>query len=157
MIKKYKKLDRGMALLPAVIVLGIMAVTVAVAMMAVSFNESLTSQGLSESSRAIFYAEAGARDALIKITRNKNYTCSNTDCYSLDFITNGCSAGNGCAKISVSAGLGTNSDPKVITSKGIMKNATRTIEVSVILDGGTSLDLDQLGNITSTTWTELTN
>ena len=153
----HKKYNKGIAVLPAVIVLGIMAVTIAVAIMAVSFNETLTSQGLSQSSRAISYAEAGARDALIKITRNKNYICSNTDCYSLDFITNGCNTSNGCAKISVSAGLGTNSDPKVITSKGIMKNATRTLQVSVVLDGGTSAEVDQLGNITNTTWTELTN
>jgi len=146
-----------MTLLPAVIVLGIMAITIAVGIMATSFNESLLSQGLSQSSRALFYAEAGARDALIKIARNKNYICSSTDCYSLDFSTNGCSIGNDCARISVSAGLGTTVDPKIITSKGIMKNSTRIMQVSVVLDGGTTVASEQLGNITNVTWTEVIN
>lgn len=144
---------RGIATLPTVIVLGVMALAVAVGITAVSLTESFISQGGAQSSRALFYAEAGARDALIKIARNKNYTCGAADCYSIDFSTNGCTLLNDCAKISVSAGTGASGDPKVITSKGIMKASTRKVEVRVILDGGTVSD----GAITSAVWSEITN
>lgn len=143
--------QRGVATLPTVLVLGVMALAVAVGITAVSLTESFISQGSAQSSRALFYAEAGARDALIKIARNKNYTCSAADCYPIDFSTNGCSLLNDCAKVSVSAGIGTEGDPKIVTSKGIMKASTRTMQVSVILDTSGN------GEIIGATWSELTN
>lgn len=158
MTKLFKKINnRGITILPIVMVLGIIALAVAVGILAVSFNESLTSQGLSQSSRALFNAEAGARDALTRIARNKNYVCSSTDCYSLDITANGCSLLSDCAKISVSAGLGTTGDPKIIVSKGIVKSSTRRMQVSVVLDGGTTDPTVQFGVVTSAVWTELTN
>jgi Tfp pilus assembly protein PilX len=144
--------NRGVATLPTVLVLGVVALAVAVGITSVSLTESFISQGGAQSSRALFYAEAGARDALIKIARNKNYTCSAADCYTIDFSTNGCSLSNDCAKVSVS-GTGATGDPKIVTSKGIMKAGTRIMQVSVILDGGTGGN----GEITSAVWTELTN
>ena len=151
------KKNRGVATLPTVIVIGMMALAVVVSITAVAFNELLISQGASQSSTALFYAEGGARDALFRIARKKNYVCSTTDCYSINFISNGCANGTDCAKISVSAGVGTTADPKIITSKGIMKASTRKIQVSVVLDSGTTEAANQSGEITSTTWTELTN
>lgn len=151
---------RGVATLPTVMVLGIVALVVAVSITAVSLSESFISQGSAQSSRALFYAEAGARDALIKIARNKSYTCSGSApnyCYTIDFSTNGCSLGNDCAKVAVSSGVGTTADPKIIISKGIMKASSRTLQVSVILDSGTSVVASQYGLITSATWSELTN
>ena len=142
---------RGVATLPTVLVLGVMALAIAVGITAVSLTESFISQGGAQSSRALFYAESGARDALVKIARNKNYTCSAVDCYTIDFSTNGCSLLNDCAKVSVSAGVGTGGDPKIITSKGIMKSSTRRIQVSVVFDASAN------GEIASATWTELTN
>jgi len=144
--------QRGVATLPTVLVLGVMALAVAVGITAVSLTESFISQGSAQSSRALFYAEAGARDALIKIARNKNYTCPSADCYPIDFSTNGCSLLNDCAKVSVS-GTGSTLAPLIVTSKGIMKSSTRRMQVSVILDGGNVGD----GAITSATWSELTN
>lgn len=143
--------QRGVATLPTVLILGVMALAVAVGITAVSLTESFISQGSAQSSRALFYAEAGARDALIKIARNKNYTCSSADCYTIDFSTNGCSLLNDCAKVSISAGVGTVGDPKIVTSKGIMKSSTRTMQVSVVFDASGN------GEITTATWTELTN
>ncbi|MBI3634018.1 MAG: hypothetical protein HY228_00145 [Candidatus Yonathbacteria bacterium] len=145
--------SRGITTLPAVLVLGVMALAVAVGITAVSLTESFISQGGAQSSRALFYAEAGARDALIKIARNKNYTCSATDCYFVDFSTDGCSLLNDCAKVSVSAGTGSSGDPKIILSNGIMKASSRRVQVSIVFDGGTPSD----GEITSATWSELTN
>ena len=149
--------NKGVATLPTVMILGIMALAVAVGITAVAFTESFISLGSSQSSKALFYAEAGARDALLKIARNKNYSCATTDCYSLDFSTNGCSTLNDCAKVSVSTDAGTTANPKIITSKGIMKSSTRTIQVSVLLDAGTSVATDQYGAITSATWSEIKN
>ena len=143
--------------LPTVIVIAMIALAVVVSITSLAFNELLISQGAAQSSTALFYAESGARDALIRIARNKNYTCSSVDCYNVDFVTNGCTNGTDCAKVTVSAGLGTTADPKIITSKGIMQAAMRRIQVNVTLDSGTTTASLQNGEITSTTWTELTN
>ena len=148
--------NKGIATLPTVIVLGMMILAVVVSMTSITLSGLMISQGQTQSSNALFYAEAGARDALTKIARDKNYTCSTTDCYSLDFVTNGCSLLTDCAMISVSAGTGVTGDPKIIISKGIMKTSTRRMQVSVILDGGTSTASLQNGEITSAVWTELT-
>lgn len=141
---------RGIATLPTVMILGVLSLAVAVGITTVALTESFISQGSAQSSRALFYAESGARDALIRIARNKNYTCATTDCYSIDFSTNGCSTGNDCAKVSVSAGTGTSLDPKIIIAKGVMKASMRTMEVSVVFDVGGN------GEIASATWSEVT-
>ena len=148
---------QGMATLPIMLVVGMISLAVVVSITSVAFNELLISQGEAQSSGALFYAEGGARDALIRITRNKNYVCATTDCYSLDFVNNGCTNGTDCTKVSVSTGIGTTSDPKIITSKGIMKSSIRKMQVSVILDNGTTDPSLQYGQITGTTWTEITN
>ena len=140
----------GVATLPTVMILGILSLSVAVGITAVALTESFISQGSAQSSRALFYAESGARDALIRIARNKNYTCATADCYSIDFSTNGCSTGNDCARVSVSGGVGTSGDPKVITAKGVMKASIRTMEVRVIFDASGN------GEISSATWSEVT-
>jgi hypothetical protein len=151
------RINQGIATLPTVVVIGLMALAVVVSITSLSLNELLTSQGQAQSTSALFYAEGGARDALIKIARNKNYVCSSTDCYSVDFVSGGCSASTDCARITVSSGIGTSADPKIITSKGVMKASTRTIQVTVLLDGGTTTPSAQNGEITSATWTEVTN
>lgn len=143
---------RGIASLPTVIVLGVVILAISVSIATVSFSELFISQGSAQSSKALFYAEAGARDALVKISRNKHYICTSTDCYTIEFVTNGCGPTlDGCAKVSVNAGVGTIGDPKVITSKGLMQLSSRTINVSVILDSSSD------GTIATTTWSENTN
>lgn len=135
---------RGFATLPTVMVLGVMSLAVAVGITAVSLTESFISQGSIQSNKALFYAESGARDALIRIARNKTYLCATTDCYTIDFSTNGCSLGNDCAKMIVTG----NDTAKIVTAKGVMKSSTRTLQVSVTL--GTD------GDITGATWSEVT-
>ncbi|MEI7765146.1 MAG: hypothetical protein WCI93_01005 [bacterium] len=146
----------GIATLPIMMVLGMITLAVVVSISSVALNELLISQGAYQSASALSYAEGGARDALIRITRNKNYLCATMDCYSLDFATNGCVEGTGCAFVTVS-GTGTIADPKIITSKGKVKSIVRKMQVTVTLDGGTTDPALQNGLITSTTWTELTN
>lgn len=137
--------QRGIATLPTVLVLGIMSLIVAVSVTALSFTELFISQGSSQSSRAHFYAEAGARDALIKIARDRKYVCTTSDCYSIDFSPSGCSLLNDCAKVTV-----TGTDlAKVIVSRGIMKASTRVLQVAVTLDAN--------GSITGAMWSEISN
>lgn len=155
--KNIFKKNKGIATLTIVLAIGMMALAVVVSITAVAFNELIISQGTSQSSNALFYAESGARDALIKIARDKTYTCDTADCYSINFVTNGCTDSAGCAKVSVSTGTGVNNDPKIITSKGIMKSSIRTIQVKVTLDDGSTNESDQNGQITSTIWEELTD
>ncbi len=151
------KTNRGVATLPTVLVMGLMALAVVVSITSMAFNELLISQGQAQSSQALFYAEQAARDALLRIARKNNYVCSTTDCYSVDFIPSGCANSTDCAMVTVSTGVGSTADPKIITSKGVMKSSIRRMQVSVVLDAGTSVSADQNGEITSTTWTELTN
>lgn len=155
--KNFMIRSRGVATLPTVMVLGVLSLAVAVGITAVALSESFISQGSTQSARALVYAEAGARDALTKIARKKNYVCNSVDCYNIDFSTNGCALGNDCAKVSVSSGVGTTADPKIITAKGIMKSSTRTLEVRVTLDSGTSNPNSQHGEITGVVWSEITN
>lgn len=136
---------RGLAALPTILLLGIVSLVIALEITTLSFTELFISQGGSQSSRALFYAEAGARDALIKVARNKTYLCALADCYSIDFSTNGCSLLNDCAKVQVTG----NDTAKVVTSKGIMKASTRILQVTVTLDTD--------GAITGTTWSEAMN
>lgn len=142
---------RGVATLPTIMLLGVMSLVVAAGITTLAFTELLISQGGSQSSRALFYAESGARDALIRIARNKNYTCATADCYTVDFSSSGCSTGNDCAKVSVSAGTGGVGDPKIITSKGVMKASTRTMQVSVSIDSNGQIAT----STTQTIWSEI--
>ncbi|MCK9344617.1 MAG: hypothetical protein M0P64_00645 [Candidatus Pacebacteria bacterium] len=137
--------SRGVATLPTVMVLGVLMLIVAVSVTTLSFTELFISQGSAQSSRAHFYAESGARDALIKIARNNTYLCATTDCYQIDFSTQGCTLLNDCAKVQVTG----NDTLKTITSKGIMKSSTRTLQVVVTLDAD--------GAITNTAWSEVVN
>lgn len=140
---------RGAATLPTIIALTILILAVGVSITAVSFTEGLISVGQENSAQALAYAEAGARDALIKLTRNKNYTCISPNCYSINFVSNGCITDDGCARITVSAGAGTSGDPRIIVSEGKVKSSVRKIQTSVTFDVALN------GEIATTTWSEL--
>lgn len=141
---------KGIATIPVILALGILIVVVALSVTALSSTEGFIAQGSYQSGKASLYAESGARDALMRIARNKNYSCATVDCYSLDLETSGCSLNRGCARVTVSTGAGTTNDPKIITSKGVVGNNTRIIEVRAMYDTLGS------GEVASTTWQELT-
>lgn len=141
----------GAATIPTVLALTILVTAIAISITVVSLIESFLAVDQNQATLALVYAEAGARDALLKIARNKNYTCATTDCYQINMVSNGCTANEGCAKVTVSAGLGTGADPKIITSKGLVSSKTRRVQVNVTLDSSLN------GEIASTTWQELTN
>lgn len=133
--------------MPTIIALTVIILAMGVGITSLALTESLISAGQKQSSQAFLYAEAGARDALVKIARNKNYA----DCYSIPFATNGCTDDTGCAIISVSAGVGSEGDPKIIISKGQVRNNIKKLQVNVIFDSSSN------GEIATTTWQELGN
>ena len=148
----------GIATLPTVVFIGMMALVVVVSITSTTLNELIISEGSSSSSSALFYAEGGARDALVRIARDMNYVCDDPfpSCYNIDFAANGCDLGIACARVSVT-GLGTTASPKIITSKGIMKSSIRTMHINVILDNGTTVEVDKKGEITGAVWSESTD
>lgn len=152
MVIKNKNIkSRGVATLPTIIMITMIILAIGIGITSLSLTEVFISAGQNQSSIALSYAETGIRDALIKIARNKNYNCVAADCYSIPFTTNGCIDNNACAKVSVSTGIGTELDPKIIISKGQAKNNTKRIQVNIIFDPSSN------GEIATTTWQELSN
>lgn len=146
-----KNLQNGAATIPVVIAITVLVLGISVGILALGFSESIMSLGQNQSLKAMFYAETGAKDALIKIARNKDYSCVATDCYSIDFATNGCFNNSACAWVSVSAGVGSQADPKIIVSKGRSGDYIRKVQVQTIFDSSL------YGEIATTTWSEITN
>lgn len=135
--------QRGVATIPIVLALTILVIAVGLAVSTVAFNETFIAQEFSRSSQALVYAEAGARDALVKITRDGRYISSG---YNIEFVTNGCTAPNdGCATITVTS----LTSPKTIVSSGRVKNNIRKVQVTVTLDANWV--------ITGTSWQEITS
>lgn len=123
----------------------ILIVAVGVGITSLAFTETVISSGATQSSQARLYAEAGARDALQRIARDKKYLCSSSACYSIDFVqTTGCSSNDGCARVQV---IGDDT-AKTIISEGRVRDNIRTVQVTVTLDSS--------GKITPTSWQELT-
>ncbi len=150
-IKKFKIKNRhkGIATLPVVVAVVVLTLAVTIGITVMSLSEIFSSASSNQSSRALIYAESGAKDALIRIARNKDYTCDtpSSGCYQIEFVSSGCTTNDGCAKITVSAA----SSPKIIISEGRVKNNIRKIQVDV------SFDASLNGQILSTSWQELTN
>lgn len=142
--------QRGVASIPIVMAFGILIVAVAIGVTALSYTEMFAARGSYDSARALTYADAGARDALERIARNKLYACATTNCYSIDMLTNGCLNANACAYVSVSAGMGSSTDPKIITSQGVSGLSVRTLQATV------QFDSSQNGQISSVRWAEIT-
>lgn len=142
---------QGIATLPTIMALTILILAIGIGITTLSFTEIFISAGQNQSTRAYLFAEAGAKDALERIVRDKKYNCPTTDCYSIDFATSGCATAAGCAKVSVSDGVGSVADPKIIISKGQAGSSFRTVEVDV------NFDSSLYGEITTTTWKEITN
>ncbi|OGM90737.1 hypothetical protein A2999_00680 [Candidatus Wolfebacteria bacterium RIFCSPLOWO2_01_FULL_38_11] len=138
---------KGIASLPTIMVITILILAIAIGITALAFNESIMSAAQVQSSKALFYAEAGARDALMRIARNKNYTCDSPSngCYQIEFATSGCSTSEGCAKITVSSAQ----SPKVIISEGRVNNNIRKMQVDIYFDAALS------GEIINTNWREI--
>ncbi len=123
-----------MATLPMIFAFMVLAVTASVVVTGLTMSQNFAIQGNYRSLQARLFAQAGAKDALLRVVRDKNYSCAMSGCYAIDFAPAGCANGNDCAKVSVSAGVGSDSDPKVIVSEGLLDGFVRKIQVDVFYD-----------------------
>lgn len=128
----------GMASIPTVIVLIILIISIGVLISSISISDIVSVSDTNNSGRALNYAQLGAKDALERLARNKDYSGS----YSIAMTTNGCDAAySACATVVVSG-----SSPKVINAEGRVKDLKRKIQVNV--------NLDAKGLVTSYDWQE---
>lgn len=130
----------GIASLPTVMVLSLMIIIIGILITTLSFNENFTAASWNKSARALSYAEIGAKDALVKLARNKNIATSTQ----LAMVTGGCSTPfAGCASTTIA----TTTNKTIITSTGIVEEVTRGVVVES--------EVDAAGLISSSTWREL--
>jgi Tfp pilus assembly protein PilX len=149
-MRTHPSYTKGVATLPTVMAITVLLVAIVSGIAMMSFSESFLSMGATQSAKALRYAEAGARDALMRVARNKNYTCDTPadGCYQIPFVDNGCSASlQGCAKITVDDA----SAPKTIVSRGYVRGNVRKMQVAI------TFDAEQKGVIESAVWQELNN
>src|SRR3990170_8345911 len=124
--------QRGVALLPVILVLFGLVMVVGVAIAGISVSENTISSTKDASDEALAIAESGIQDALMKLARDKDFTSAG---YNL-------SVSGGTATIIVPSG-----SPKDITSSGTLNNKTRKIQLTVNADAN--------GKITQSGWTEV--
>jgi hypothetical protein len=134
-MKIFKKEQAGLASLPTVLVLIALIISVGVFVSAVSVSDNLSVSGAGASDRALNYARSGARDALERIARNKDYV----EDYDIAAVPDGCAEPfYGCVSVNVAAG-----NPKMISTVGRAGDFIRKIQVAATLDAdGLVLDYD---------------
>src|SRR3989344_8944732 len=125
--------QRGVALLPVILVLFGLVMVVGVAIAGISVSENTISSTKDASDEALAIAESGIQDALMKLARDKDFT--SVGGYNL-------SVSGGTATIIVPSG-----SSKDITSTGALNNKTRKIQLTVNADAN--------GKITQSGWTEV--
>lgn len=119
----------GMALLATVLIILLIMIAVGLSMVSTGMINGFTSDAHRESEAAYFAAQAGTKDALMRLARNKSFTSSGY------FLPNGCTLNNPsvCVKIMVentqsacSQTIGANQNCVIAT--GTLNNKTRKIE-----------------------------
>lgn len=138
-MKKYNYKKSGIASIPTVLVLMALIISVGALIASISISDNTSVSDSNNSEKALNYAQLGARDALEKIARNKDYVGT----YNINVVNGGCSATQlDCAVVTVSAGA----SPKIVNVEGQKSDAKRKIQVDV--------NLDVNGLITSYNWQE---
>jgi hypothetical protein len=136
MIKKYKNYllsQNGLVAMPAIVVLSIIMLAIGIAMSFSSYTQNNISFDNYKSQKAYYIAEAGIKDATMKITRNKNYNTG----YSL-------SINSGTASIVFDESI---PNQTKITSAGSINNYTKKIQAT--------LNVTNEGKVTIMSWREL--
>lgn len=145
--------QKGAAALLSVSLLALLTLSIGIGILAIAGSENTVSGDSYDAGKALVYAEAGAREALIRIARNKGYSCTApalpTGCFSVEFETGGCAVNQGCARVTVSTGSGASVLPKIVDAEGYAGRAIRKIRVEVLYDPSLR------GEIASTTWREI--
>lgn len=73
MMKLFKGDKKGIALLPAVLMIGIIVVELGIALTFVIYLSNLSSYGTRLSQEALYAARAGVNDAILRTIRDKNF------------------------------------------------------------------------------------
>lgn len=129
----------GVASLPVLLALSAILIVLGVLISSMSIADNQDGSNAAGSEKALANAQLGARDALVRMARNKNYSGN----YSIDAVAGGCVAPfAGCAAVTVDSG----SSPKKIESVGRTFASTRKVEVYVYLNNN--------GQIMSFDWRE---
>ncbi len=137
---RYNKNQSGIASIPTILVLMALIISVGALIATISISDNISVNDTNNSGRALNYAQLGAKDALERIARNKDYSGS----YSIEIVSGGCSGiFSGCASVNVSSGLA----PKIINIEGRKEDIKRKIQVDV--------NLDENGLILNYDWKEL--
>lgn len=131
--KKHFFSQKGIVALPAIITLSIIILTIGLAMSFSSFTQNNISSNKYKSELTYRIAEAGIKDAMVKITRNKNYATDFT------LLIN-----NGAANVSFETSI---PEQTTITSAGTFNDNTKTIEAV--------LNITANGKVTINSWIEL--
>lgn len=153
--KKNRRRDghQGAAALVSISALALFLLFISIGVGTISFSENAVSGGVSDSKRALIYAEAGAREALIRIARNKAYSCATpalpTGCVVLEMQSGGCTDNTACVRVIVDTDPGSLASPKTVESRGYAGTVSRTIRTEVQYD--TSL----YGEMATTTWMDV--
>ena len=126
----------GIASVASVVVLMILIISAGALIASLSLADSLSVGGRNTSNKALDFARSGAKDALERIARQRDYTGA----YSLELAADGCSEPYaGCASVVVNPGL----SPKTVSVEGRVGNLKRKIQVAVNLDpDGLIIDYD---------------
>ena len=134
--KSYKlKADEGMALLATVVVVLLILVAVGLSMISLGIFEGFMAESQRASDEAYAAAQSGAKDAMMRIARNKNFATSTG--YFIPSDPSNCSlyGSTACAKVivekdsasvcsqSISAGQ------DCVISLGTLSNSARKVEV----------------------------
>lgn len=118
--------ETGIAALPTIIIISLFVLLISVALISSGLIENAISFGHKESQEAYVAAEFGAQDAIIKISRDKDFTSAG---YTI-------TAGAGAANVAVSG-----TTTKTIVSIGTVSNKTRKIQVVInvgVCNGGSN-------------------
>ena len=116
----------GIAALPTIIIISTLVLLIAVALVSSGLIENAISFGHKESQEAYVASELGVQDAIIRISRNKDFASAG---YAI-------AVGNGTANIVVSG-----TSTKTVTSTGVVNNKTRKLQVVVnigVCNGGSN-------------------
>ena len=136
----------GVALLPLVFIFAGLVVTVALAFSAISIAQGIAVESEFGGAQALHYAEAGLSDALMRLSRDRDYRCAPADCYTIPFAPDGCTLNIACVYVTIQNS--TTASTAHITAKGISNTNTRILERTV------TFDANNAGAHTITTWCE---
>lgn len=159
----YKEGAIGILLMTAI---ALLTVTIAIGTTAVSFNQLISYGDIPDAHKALAYAESGARDALLRISRDYATTTSATTncgtlshCYLLDMAPSGCvsPAFTGCARVQIANSPLTDfclssQSQRTIAVESQVGTFVRIIKVTVTL----STNPNYLNMIKDTCWQEAT-